>query len=81
MRGKMYRKEPKQQLSFEDFYLPFGGHLDGNNRWIKLAALVPWEEFEEEYANKFSSNGMGAPAKPFRMALGAELLSCSLKMS
>src|SRR5215475_3079926 len=32
----MYRKEPKGQLSFEDFYLPFAGQLNGKNRWIQL---------------------------------------------
>jgi hypothetical protein len=77
----MYRKEPNGQLSFEDFYLPFGGHLDGNNRWIRLASLVPWEEFEEEYAQGFSLEGMGAPAKPFRMALGAELIKRKLDIT
>ena len=80
-RGRMYKKEPKGQLSFEDFYLPFGGHLNGDNRWIRLAAIIPWEEFEEEYAKNFSSNGMGAPAKPFRMALGAELIKRKLDIT
>src|SRR5215469_10467192 len=77
----MYRIEPKKQLSFEDFYLPFGGHLDGKNRWVHLASLIPWEEFEGEYAQQFSSNGMGAPAKPFRMALGAEIIKRKLDIT
>jgi hypothetical protein len=77
----MYRKEPKGQLSFEDFYLPFGGHLDGNNRWVKLAALIPWEEFESEYESGFSGREMGAPAKPFRMALGAEIIKEKLNLT
>jgi hypothetical protein len=77
----MYRREGKGQLSFEDFYLPFGGKLDGNNRWIKLSALVPWEEFEEKYADQFSDEGMGAPAKPFRMALGSALIKRRLDIS
>jgi hypothetical protein len=50
----MYRQSPKGQLSFEDFYLPFGGKLSGENRWIRLAELVPWEQFESEYAEQFS---------------------------
>ena len=33
----MYRREHRHQLSFEDFFLPFGGKLSGDNRWIKLA--------------------------------------------
>ncbi len=28
---QMYRKTPEGQLAFEDFYLPFGGKLSGDN--------------------------------------------------
>jgi hypothetical protein len=35
--------------------------------------LIAWEELETEYAEQFSQ-GMGAPAKPFRMALGALII-------
>ncbi len=69
----MYRRSIPGQLSFENFYLPFGGKLSGENRWVKLAELIPWEEFEEQYAEQLSE-GMGAPAKPFRMALGALII-------
>jgi hypothetical protein len=41
----MYRREHRDQLSFKDFFLPFGGHLSGDNRWIKLAELIPWDEW------------------------------------
>ena len=37
----MYRREHRDQLSFKDFFLPFGGQLSGDNRWIKLAELIP----------------------------------------
>jgi hypothetical protein len=30
-----------------------------------MAELIPWSDFESEYAEKFSET-MGAPAKPFR---------------
>jgi hypothetical protein len=46
----MYRREHRHQLSFEDFFLPFGGKLSGDNRWIKLAELIPWDELEDDYA-------------------------------
>lgn len=69
----MYRQSPIEQVSFENFYLPFGGKLSGENRWVRLAKLVPWEIFESEYAEQFSP-GQGAPAKPFRIALGALII-------
>jgi hypothetical protein len=38
-----------------------------------MAELIPWEEFETEYAANFSEK-MGAPAKTFRIALGALII-------
>lgn len=76
----MYRRSAKGQLSFENFYLPFSGKLSGENRWVKLAELIPWESFESEYAEQFSA-GEGAPAKSFRMALGALIIKEKLGTS
>ena len=76
----MYRRSTPGQLSFENFYLPFRGKLSGENRWIKLADLIPWESFESEYAEKFSQR-QGAPAKTFRMALGALIIKEKLGTS
>ena len=69
----MYRCISPGQLSFENFYLPFGGKLSGENRWVRLAQLIPWEAVETEYAQQFSSNE-GAPAKSCRVALGALII-------
>ena len=69
----MYRKEDPRQLTFDDFYLPFGGHLRRDNRWVILAGQIPWEEIEEAYGQLFSEDN-GCPAKPARMALGALII-------
>jgi hypothetical protein len=76
----MYRREHRHQLSFEDFFLPFGGKLTGDNRWIKLAELIPWDDLEDDYAAQFCK-GFGAPAKPFRMALGALIIKARLGLT
>ena len=76
----MYRKEAPGQLRLKNFYLPFGGKLSAEKRWVKLSELIPWEECEEEYAEQFSE-GVGAPAKPFRMALGALIIKEKLRIS
>ncbi len=65
---QMYRKTNQPELTPDNFELPFSGKLSLDNRWIIMAELIPWLEFEVEYAEKFSEK-MGAPAKPFRMAL------------
>lgn len=76
----MYRREPRHQLSFEDFFHLFGGKLSGDNRWIKLAELIPWDDLEDDYASMFCK-GFGAPAKPFRMALGALIIKARLGLT
>lgn len=74
----MYRKD-SGQISFAEFLSPFG-KLDENNRWVKKAALIPWDRIEERYAALFESN-TGNVAKPVRMALGALLIRQELELS
>lgn len=69
----MLKTDP-QQTEFVDFYLPFNGRLSASNRWVKLAALVPWDEVEHCYRESFAGSGMGAPAKSGRLAYGALLI-------
>jgi IS5 family transposase len=69
----MYRQKDDHP-EFVDFFLPFEGHLDPNNRWIRLARIVPWKRIEETYSSNFSANGMGAPAHSARIALGALII-------
>lgn len=57
----MYRKVEDAPRQAEDFELPFEGKLSQDNRWGIMAKLVPWDEFEEEYAKNFARD-MGAPA-------------------
>jgi len=69
----MYRKDNPNQLTFQDFYLPFGGHFRGDNRWVILAKQIPWNQIEEIYQEKFCQDN-GCPAKSARMALGALII-------
>ncbi len=69
---RMYRSQ-RQQLEFPDFYLPFSGQLDPENRWVTLARLVPWELAEEIYHQDLCED-FGAPIVPSRTALGALLV-------
>jgi len=80
-RGTIYRKSIPQQPEFEDFYLPFGGRLRSDNRWVRLSRLIPWEEIEKEYAKHFAESGMGAPAIEARVALGALIIQEKLGLT
>ncbi len=80
-RGNVPIKDARQ-LELENFYLPFGGHLNPDNRLVELARLIPWAEFEEKYAVHFAEPHLGGiTAKPFRMALGALLIKEKLGAS
>ena len=76
----MYRFKEQSHVSSENFELPFEGKLSEDNRWVIMASLIPWSEFEEEYASIFDEE-MGAPAKSFRMALGALIIKEKLGIS
>lgn len=76
----MYRKVDSTPTPAENFELPFEGKLSQDNRWVIMASLVPWDEFEQEYAKNLAEE-MGAPALPFRTALGALIIKEKLGIS
>ena len=69
----MLRSDPKQ-TQFVDFLSPFGDKLRADNRWVKLASLMPWEVVEEYYADSLAGTGMGRSALPGRVAFGALII-------
>ena len=66
----MYRKQDKNQLTMEEFYLPFGDGLRRDNRWVRTAGLIPWELVDEIYAQSMSME-KGREAISSRIAFGA----------
>ena len=69
----MYRSDNPHQLKFENFYLPFSGHLRSDNRWVILAGQIPWHQIERTYGELFCEDN-GCPALPARVALGALII-------
>ena len=76
----MYKKAELAPLQPLDFELTNGYKLSALNRWVKMAQIIPWDEFESEYAANFPT-AHGAPAKSFRMALGALIIKEKLGIS
>lgn len=66
----MYYRENRDQLSIEDFFLPFGGKLRHDNRWVKMAEIMPWDLIEDIYLKSMSQE-KGRGAYSARMAYGA----------
>lgn len=73
-------KFPSKQIKFTDFGLPTGVTLSPDNRWVKKADLIPWEEIEIRYAALFK-NRKGNVAKPLRLALGALIIQTERRLS
>ena len=73
----MYKKNKNHQIAFTDFNQPLGMKMNSENRWVKKAEAIPWDEIEEKYATLFPSN-TGNVAKPLRMALGSLLIQQQL---
>jgi len=76
----VYRKAELAPSPPSEFELPSGGRLSADNRWVKMVQIIPWDEFESEYAANFPAE-KGAPAKSFRMALGALIIKEKLGIS
>ncbi|MBF0099144.1 MAG: hypothetical protein HQM05_17635 [Magnetococcales bacterium] len=68
----MIREPDKKQPSLPGFESPFERNLDPNNRWVKLAEVVPWEEFAAAYYSVMSVD-QGTPAKPARCQVGIQV--------
>jgi IS5 family transposase len=73
------RKTLQTVLPLFEFKHPFGGALDGENRWVKIASLIPWDEVEADYCRNFGDTGNDA--YPARMALGALIIKERLKIT
>jgi transposase, IS5 family len=69
----MYHKDNPHQMKFQNFYLPFGGELSGENRWVILAEQIPWHRIEQNYRELFSEDE-GCPAKEARVGFGALII-------
>lgn len=76
----MYKIEKFRQFGLADFNQPIGLKMNPENRWVKKAAAIPWDEIEERYAKLFPSK-TGMPAKPLRVALGSLLIQKQLGFS
>lgn len=62
-----------KQLSIEEFKTPFYYGLDKNNRWVRLAGQIPWDEFANIYAKALCED-FGRPALDARVVIGAMII-------
>lgn len=66
----MYYKEDRDQQRIDSFFLPFGGRLREDNRWVRMSKIMPWDYIEEVYLKSMSQE-TGRGAFSSRIAYGA----------
>ena len=76
----MHPKKESKSSTVEKFKIPSEWKPKEENRWVIMSKIIPWEEFEEEYAKHFSEN-KGASAKSFRIGLGSLIIKEILGIS
>ncbi len=69
----MYKFDRNHQLKLSDFNQSIGLTMNSENRWVKKAETIPWNEIEEKYAALFPDK-KGMPAKPLCTALGSLII-------
>ena len=63
----------EKQLSIKEFKTPFKTDLLPDNRWVKLASIVPWETFAGLYISLMNTK-QGRPGISPRIVLGALII-------
>jgi len=76
----MIRYTPKKGLTFSCFEESFGHPLDSENRWVKLAAQLPWDEMAKIYTAQLSPK-KGRPSLDARLVMGALIVKHYLGLS
>jgi len=76
----MIRYTSENQLPLSGFETAFETTLDNNNRWVKLATLIPWDELAAAYYSSFHYSH-GRPAKDARLVIGAVIIKHKLCLS
>lgn len=77
----MYEHNANQIILPHEFFLPFGGHLNPDNRWIRMASVIPWANLEDAYLETLGDPNQGSKAYPVQLALGALIIKERLGLS
>jgi len=69
----MVNYQSNRQLSLSNFLLPFSGELKADNRWIKWANIIPWDNLANIYGKSFSDD-LGRGSKDLRIEIGTLII-------
>ena len=69
----MIKYTPASEISLQLFSTPFEQALDRNNKWVKMAKVVPWDKMAQVFFKRMSRD-MGRGSVNLRIILGAILV-------
>ena len=70
----------QHQTKIEEFRSPFELKLTAENRWVQLAALLPWDTMANIYYSKLSRS-MGRKTVNARIVIGTLIIKHKLNLS
>lgn len=76
----MIKYTPSNQLTLSGFSHPFDQELSPENRWVKLAEIIPWDALASVYLKQLSTNS-GRESVDARMVVGAIIVKHKLRIS
>lgn len=79
IRALMINYTSQNQLSLDLFKSPFETELDKENRWVKLAALIPWDGLANVYSRNLNSTE-GRLSVDVRIIIGALIIKHKLNL-
>jgi hypothetical protein len=73
----MIKYTPASQLTLDGFSHPFEQALSPDNRWVKLAEIIPWDALASVYSKSLNST-RGRESIDVRMVIGAIIVKHKL---
>ncbi len=73
----MIKYTPASQLTLNGFSHPFDQSLSPDNRWVKLAKIIPWDALASVYSKSLNSS-YGRESIDVRMVIGAIIVKHKL---
>ena len=75
----MINYSSQNQISLEFFKHPFKTELDPENRWVKLANVIPWDELAGVYSKKLQTD-RGRKSVDIRTVIAALIVKHKLRL-
>lgn len=71
----------QNQLTIVGFETPFARSLNPNNRWVRLAHVIPWDTLVGVYQRQLSNERTGADGINPRVAIGSMIIKHKCNLS